>query len=255
MVARCHGEAFNHRRARGCPPGVEVSSPASPEVPTIYLGSPLAEILAGLLSFAIGGIPFGWLFARFVKGIDLRKVGSGNIGATNASRLFEGAVSVAAFLFIFALDFGKGLCAALFGYKLGLWLGADAGTEFLSVICGASAILGHVFTPYLGFKGGKGVATTLGVVTAFAPWSSLAAVGTWGLLVGLTRYISLGSIGAMIAIPVAYVIHFGDRTWKEGLGVFLFFIALAGIVVWRHRENIVRILKGSERKLGAADQL
>ncbi len=208
-----------------------------------------------MLSFAIGGIPFGWLFARFVKGVDLRTVGSGNIGATNASRLFDGGWSVAAFLFIFALDFGKGLCAALFGYKLGLWLGADAHVEFLSVICGAAAILGHVFTPYLGFKGGKGVATTLGVVTAFAPWSSLAAVGTWGLLVGLTRYISLGSIGAMVAIPVAYLIHFGDRTWKEGLGVFLFFIALAGIVVWRHRENILRIVRGSERKLGASDQL
>jgi len=221
---------------------------------TIDIGTPGAEILAGLLAYLIGGIPFGWLFARFTKGVDLRRVGSGSTGATNASRLFSPRWAVPAFAVVFILDFAKGFAAATFSHGLGSWLGSAAPGETLALACGAAAILGHVFTPYLRFKGGKGVATALGVVTAFAPWSSLAAVGAWGLLVGLTRYISLGSMGAMVAIPVVYYASHGAETFHQKLGVFLFFVALAAIVVWRHRENIFRILQGVERKLGASDQ-
>ncbi len=221
----------------------------------IDIGSPIAEILAAALAYLIGGIPFGWLTVRVLRGRDLRTVGSGNIGATNASRLWPGNWSILAFVFVFALDFAKGYLAFVFAHKLGSFLGAEIPGQTLGMICGAAAILGHVFTPYLRFKGGKGVATALGVVTALAPISSLAAVGMWGLLVGITRYISLGSIGAMVAVPVAYVLSYGPETFRGHLAVFLFFVALTAIVVWRHRENILRILKGKERKVGAADQV
>ena len=155
---------------------------------------------------------------------------------------------------MFILDFAKGFCAAFFSFELAGWLGSTIPTETVGLICGAASILGHVYSPYLGFKGGKGVATALGVVTALAPWSSLAAVGTWGLLVGLTRYMSLGSIGAMIALPLMYFVSYGDEVFHRRLAIFLFLVALAGMVIWRHRSNIARLMSGRERKVGASDQ-
>jgi glycerol-3-phosphate acyltransferase PlsY len=220
----------------------------------MHLGTPGAEIAAALLAYAIGGIPFGWLAARLVKGVDLRKVGSGNIGATNTSRLWTKGNSVLAFACVFLLDCFKGFCAANWAGNLGDWLQASTVPETLDMICGASAILGHVFTPYLGFKGGKGVATALGVVTALAPWSSLYALGAWGLLVGLTRYMSMGSIAAMLSIPVTYFLRNGPDTFRGRLGVFVFLSLTAIVVVWRHRANLVRIFQGRERRVGAADQ-
>ena len=207
------------------------------------------------MGFAIGGIPFGWLTARVLKKTDLRTVGSGNIGATNASRLFDKGWSVVAFIAVFLLDFGKGFCAAWFAYALASWLGSGLEPEMLGMICGATSILGHVFCPYLGFKGGKGVATALGVVTALAPWSTLAALGMWGLLVGITRYMSLGSIGAVVAMPISYFVTYGGDSFKSKLAIFLFLVGLAGIVVWRHHSNILRILRGRERRVGDEDQL
>lgn len=221
----------------------------------IDVGSPLAEILAGLVAYLIGGVPFGWLFVRLVRRLDLRTIGSGNIGATNAARLWPGGRSIAVFVVVFLLDFAKGFCAVWFAHALGHWLGSAAPGETLGMVCGAAAILGHVFTPYLRFKGGKGVATTLGVVTALAPWSTIAALGTWGILVALTRYMSLGSIGAMVAVPVAYLLSYGPDTFKGKLAVFLLFVGLSAIVIWRHRDNILRILSGKERKVGATDQI
>ncbi len=221
----------------------------------IHIGSPWAEILSGLLAFMLGGMPFGWLLAKLLRGVDLREVGSGNIGATNASRVFPKNWSLVAFVGVFLLDFAKGFAAAYYSHKLGTWLGADAPATVLGIICGAAVILGHVFSPYLSFKGGKGVATTLGVVTAVAPWSTLVALGIWGILVAVTRYVSLGSIGAMIALPVFYFVTWGGEAFRSKLAIFLFLVGLAGIVVWRHYGNIIRILRGRERRIGAADQL
>lgn len=218
------------------------------------VGSPWAEILSVLLAFVIGGIPFGWIAARVLRGVDLRTVGSGNIGATNFSRLYPGNISIVAFAGVFILDFAKGFCAAWFAVKLGDWLGSSAPGMTLEVLCGSGAILGHVFSPYLGFNGGKGVATALGAVTALTPWASVVALGTWGLLVGLTRYMSLGSIGAVVAIPIYFVVAYGSEAFEGRLAIFLFFVGLAAIVIWRHRGNIRAILEGKERKVGAVDQ-
>lgn len=221
------------------------------------IGSPVAEALAALLAYVIGGIPFGWLTARALKGVDLRTVGSGNIGATNASRLWPGRTSVVVFLVVFLLDCFKGFCAANWATVLGEWLHGESATqadvEGLPVLCGAAAILGHVFTPYLRFKGGKGVATMLGVVAYLAPWSSLAALGTWGILVAITRYMSLGSIAAVVTLPVTYLLHLGDQRYRAI--VFWFLTAMALVIVWRHRDNIRRLLQGRERRVGDPGQL
>jgi glycerol-3-phosphate acyltransferase PlsY len=213
------------------------------------IGTPLAEILAALLAFAIGGVPFGWLTARAVKGVDLRTIGSGNVGATNAARLWPGWQSIVAFCAVFALDCAKGFVAAWFSPELGQWLGARTIDETMGVICGAAAILGHVFTPYLGFRGGKGVATALGVVTALATWPAVYAVGGWGLVVVLTGYVSLGSILAIASIPISYLAREGSDTFGRRLGIFAFLTAIAVVVIWRHRENIRRILRGRERSV------
>ncbi len=222
------------------------------------LGSPTAEIALFVAAFLVGGIPFGWLVARLFKGVDLRTVGSGGIGATNCSRLWQGGPSVAMFLIVFALDFGKGLFVALFSIEaanvVALSLGTQTDAWTLQVVCGMAAILGHVFTPYLRFKGGKGVATAFGVVTALAPLSSLYGLGAWGAFVALTRYMSMGSMAAMLAIPLSYLIDNGESTFRSRLVVFAFFVVMAGFVVWSHRSNIARILQGKERKVGAVDQ-
>jgi glycerol-3-phosphate acyltransferase PlsY len=206
----------------------------------------------------VGGIPFGWLVGRVFKGVDLRTVGSGGTGATNASRLWQRGRSVVVFVVVFALDFGKGLFGALVSLDMAEWVGNAAGSTTsalsLQVSCGLAAILGHMFTPYLGFRGGKGVATTFGVVAALAPLSALYGLGAWGLLVGVTKYMSLGSLGAMLAIPISHWLDYGEDAFRSRLAVTLFLVVTAVVVVWRHRENIRRILQGSERRVGELDQ-
>jgi acyl phosphate:glycerol-3-phosphate acyltransferase len=225
----------------------------------MHIGSPWAEALAALVAYVVGGIPFGWLTVRLFKGVDLRTVGSGNIGATNASRLWPGRASIGIFLVVFLLACFKGFCAAHWSTALGEWLHAhrlaESASERLTLICGLSVILGHVFTPYLRFKGGKGVATALGVVTALAPWSSVYALGFWGALVLITRYMSLGSIAAVVSIPITYLLQWGEQTFTRRLGVFAFFTLMAVFVIWRHRDNIRRILQGRERRIGDDGQL
>jgi glycerol-3-phosphate acyltransferase PlsY len=222
------------------------------------IGSPWAELTLVLGAYILGGIPFGWLTARIFKGVDLRTIGSGGTGATNCARLWEKTNGVWIFLLVFALDFAKGLFGAWFNAEsaatAGAWLGADADGLTIQVACGLAAILGHIFTPDLGFRGGKGVATTFGVVTALAPLSALYGVGFWGALVLLTKYMSLGSIVAMLSVPITYWLEWGSDAFRGRLGVTLFLVVAAATVVWRHRGNIRRLLAGSERRVGDANQ-
>ena len=225
----------------------------------VPFSSPTAEIVLVLLAYLLGGIPFGWLVARFAKGVDLRTVGSGGTGATNCSRLWQGGASVAVFLVVFALDFGKGLLGGLFSMafaeRVGVTFGSTAPPLTLQVICGFAVVLGHVFTPFLRFRGGKGVATTFGVVTALAPLSSLWGLAAWAIAVLATRYMSLGSLAAVAVIPITYWLDNGSQVFDSRLGVLIFLLALAVVVFWRHRDNIRRIMEGSERKIGATQQL
>ncbi len=182
-------------------------------------------------AFLIGSIPFGYLIGRFAYRTDLRKHGSGNIGAMNALRTLGAKGAVAVLL----LDAGKGALAVLIAASV-----FGVGTPFPS-IAAACAVLGHCFSPWLGWKGGKGVATAFGAIFALSWPAGLVCVGAWllGSLV-FTRYSSVGSMLAMAASPFA-------------LGFFtrlpcptLFGVYLAFFIVWTHRENIARLRGGTE---------
>lgn len=187
-------------------------------------------VLSLVASYLIGSIPFGYLVAR-VKGIDIRKHGSGNIGATNVFRTLGPAYGLTAL----ALDLLKGVAAVYIGRQSGI-----QGVEFLT---GIASLLGHAFPLFLGFKGGKIIATGLGVVTALAPLVALIAVLIFIALVAATRYVSLGSICGALSVPVFLaVFHYGPTYLLFGGVVCLF-------AVIKHIPNIKRLISGTESKI------
>ena len=148
-----------------------------------------------LIGFTIGSIPFSFLLARLMAGVDIRSVGSGNIGATNLARALGPRIGAAGLL----LDLLKGTAAVLLARAAG---GPGAGGD-PGVLAGGAAIVGHMYTPFLGFKGGKGVATGAGVFALLAPWAMLASLVVFGLATGLCRMVSVGSMLAAVALPIA----------------------------------------------------
>ncbi|MGQ0615320.1 MAG: glycerol-3-phosphate 1-O-acyltransferase PlsY [Planctomycetaceae bacterium] len=189
----------------------------------------LAALLAG--AFLLGGIPFAFLFARIVKRVDIRDFGSGNIGATNCARLFPPRLRVAIFLFVFGLDAGKGFLAS---FALPTLL---EGQELAPTLAAAAAVLGHIFTPYLRFRGGKGVATTAGALLGLEPVSTLLAVGVFLALFLATRIVAVGSIGFALTLPPAIFLRGAAH---PGAGVLACLLAL--LIVLRHRSNIAKLL-------------
>jgi glycerol-3-phosphate acyltransferase PlsY len=207
--------------------------------------SPLLYALP-LGAYLYGSVPFGYLLARWLRGVDIRTIGSGNIGATNAAR----ALGFRFFPLIFLLDVSKGLLPTLAALELVGARGPYA-PHPLVVATGVAAILGHVFPLYLGFKGGKAVATSAGFFVVVAPWSLAAAAGVWALLFALWRYVSLASIAAAVALPLDVCL---TRPDPFGSGIFLSATAiLAGLlVIYLHRANIRRLLAGKESRVGKA---
>lgn len=200
--------------------------------------------IAAIAAYLLGSIPFGYLLVRFFRKEDIRQKGSGNIGATNVIR--SGAKGLGAVTFL--LDVLKGYLAVLL---CRLWLThAGATWELRSNVIGLvalCAILGHIYTVWLGFRGGKGVATAFGVFLALAPWATLAGLAVFVVIFAMTRYVSLGSILAAAAFPVfAMLLPHGPRTpW---LTAVLFLIPL--IVIAKHHQNIARLLSGTEYRFG-----
>ncbi len=186
-------------------------------------------------SYLLGGIPTSFLVARVARGIDLRQHGSGNLGATTAFRVlgWKGATP------IFLVDIAKGFAPAFFFHA---WDGAAASGWAFAY--GALAIAGHVFSPYVGFRGGKGVATGAGVFLALAPIA--VAIGTliWIGLVATTGYVSLASMTAAVAIPVVIAFTHGVAP------VFWVGVGVAAFVVFAHRANIGRLRRGEEHRFG-----
>lgn len=200
---------------------------------------------AALVSYLVGAVPFGWLTAKLVKGIDLRQEGSGNIGATNAAR----AIGTGWFAPIFALDFLKGFAPA---FWLAPWVAATwpcpvcvALEPMLMAVCGVAALAGHLFPVYLSFKGGKGVATGAGVVFALSWAAGAAGVALWILLFLATRYVSLASVAAAIALPIAQAV-FAPSATNVHLALF---VGIAAVVVWRHVGNLRRLFRGEEPRV------
>ena len=211
-------------------------------------------ILIALGAYLFGSIPFGFLAAK-AKGIDIRQVGSGNIGATNAMRVLGKPVGIG----VLVLDAFKGFAAVFFLPPLiynslaphfaGLYVSfPHTPVEFqtrLQVIAGIGAVLGHNYTCWLRFKGGKGIATTAGVYVALAPWPLLIALAVFILAVALTRYISVGSIAGAIALPVAV---WAWPPHNPFLGLVT--TALGALAIYKHKSNLQRLRAGTENRFG-----
>jgi glycerol-3-phosphate acyltransferase PlsY len=186
-------------------------------------------------SYLIGSFPTSYVLARAARGIDLREHGSGNLGATNAYRVLGWPIAVP----IFIVDIAKGWFPA---FAFPRWDGVE-GIHW-ALAYGAAAILGHVYSVYVGFKGGKGVATSAGVFLALAPVAVLIGLVVWAALVFATGYVSLASIAAALTVPIAIALRNGARP------VLLLSIALAVFVVYAHRANIGRLRRGEEHRFG-----
>jgi glycerol-3-phosphate acyltransferase PlsY len=200
--------------------------------------------LAVLAAYLLGSIPFGYLVASWVKGIDIRTVGSGNLGATNVGRI----LGFRYFLLVLALDALKGLVPTLvFPVLVGRLTGSSPAA--LPVLIALAAILGHTFPVYLKFRGGKGVATSLGAVLALDPISCAVAAAVFGVLLVYTRYMSLSSLAGGLAFVAAHFARDPAPWSREHLAMSLFSIAVVVLLFVRHRTNLARIRAGTENRV------
>ncbi len=208
-------------------------------------------------TYLLGAVPFGLLLAKW-RGVDIRRVGSGNIGATNVWRTLGRRYGLLAF----ALDTAKGVVPMVVAPPIwraaGAWPAGDSGGGFYAcwLAVGAAAILGHVFPCYLRFRGGKGVATSLGVLLGLWPYYTvpgLICFGLWGVVFGVTRYVSVASILAAMAFPAVYfglAVARGWEPWGRQRSLLIFAVVMALLVVYRHRMNLQRLLAGQENRFG-----
>ncbi len=210
-----------------------------------------------LAAYLLGSIPFGLIVSK-AQGLDIREHGSKNIGATNVWRVLGKKWG----LMTFACDVGKGLAAVLFGKWLAVHWAIPVplphgheridhlAADFAGIAAAMGCILGHNFPVWLRFKGGKGVATTLGVIFGMMPLAALITFAIWGVIFKVSRYVSLASLLAAVALPIVVVglLFLGGL---HGWGNFYFAVAAALLVIRRHRENIKRLLAGTESRFGA----
>lgn len=193
----------------------------------------MEKIIVVIISYLLGSIPFAYIMIRMFKGIDIREVGSGNVGTTNALRTAGKRIALVALLG----DLLKGLASA--------WLGMHAGGELLAAICVLAAVAGHCWPVFIGFKGGKGMATTAGSILFLMPKVFLCLVVIFILIIVFSRYVSLASISVAILLPLTTILLSQPRSYV------ITSIILMVLVVYRHRENIERLRNGNERKIGS----
>jgi glycerol-3-phosphate acyltransferase PlsY len=185
------------------------------------------------VGYLLGSIPFAFVFARRLRGIDIRQAGSGNVGAANVLR----TSGVVAAVVVMALDACKGVGSVIVVQR---WMVDGAAPA----AAGIAAIIGHIYPVWLRFRGGKGVATAAGVFAVLTPWALLPVIAVFIATVWFTRFISLGSVVATIALgPLAYVMHAPSSAVLAAL-------ASAAVIVFRHRANLARLRSGTERRIG-----
>ncbi|MBF0565323.1 MAG: glycerol-3-phosphate 1-O-acyltransferase PlsY [Nitrospirae bacterium] len=193
------------------------------------------RILLMTIAYIAGSIPFGLVIAR-ARGVDLRKTGSGNIGATNVLR----SVGKGSAILTLIGDMGKGAAIVAIARAAGF---NDTGVGLV----GLCAVLGHDFSVFLSFKGGKGVATSLGVILVYSPVVGLATLGLWLLTAAIARYSSLSAIVSFLLLPVNYYLLSSSR---DGIIRVVFGAVIAALILFKHRGNVSRLIDGTEGKIG-----
>jgi len=211
----------------GPPADTEASSCADAEENTRAIKS---------LSYLLGGIPVGLLLVRWLRGVDVREIGSGNIGATNVRRAFgNGAAGLSMFLLVYVLDFTKGFVPSFWGPA---WF---AGPDSRAVWFGACAIVGHCASPFLRLRGGKGVATTTGVVAVLDPLALAVALAAFFVTLALTRRVFLGSLAIGGALAATIILREPSTAFTQRWAESVFGLAIAGFLVYTHRSNIAKM--------------
>lgn len=197
--------------------------------------------LAIVAAYLTGSIPTSFLAGKIIRGIDLRNHGSGNLGATNAFRVLGWKTGLA----VLFVDIMKGVIPVVF-FPLIVFKSGFTGinVQNMALIMGLFAIIGHIFTIFMHFRGGKGVATSIGVFAALAPFAFLIVLPVCVGLIALTRYVSAGSLAGAILLPLSVILIYSDR-----IPLIMFSVMIGIIIVIRHRANIQRLLKGNENKI------
>ena len=200
--------------------------------------APLSYLVAAVIGYLLGGIPTGMLVAR-ARGVDLTRVGSKRTGATNVLRTLGPAAAATVFLG----DFLKAVVAVV----AASWLFGDS---WANVVAAIAAVIGHGYSPYIGFRGGRGVTPGLGGLAVISWWIFLLALGTGVVVIALTRFVSLGSMLGTLVAAAVLVYMVGVAGWP--VAYVLFAIGAAAFILASHRDNIKRLVQGRERKLGEA---
>ena len=197
----------------------------------------IENAVAIAVGYLIGAVPLGLVLGKLLRGIDIREYGSGKIGATNVLRAVGGKAATAVLIF----DLGKGVLAVFIAKGLG-----DA--LYVEAIAGLAAVAGHNWSIFIGFSGGRGVNTGLGGLFGMAPMWAAGALGTGFLVIGLSRYVSVGSIcGALFGASATLVLALtGHAPWEY----FGYGATVTGLIIFQHRDNLLRLFKGEERRLG-----
>ena len=200
-----------------------------------------------ILGYLIGSIPVGFILGKLVRGIDIREHGSGNIGMTNVMRI----LGVKAGVFVFFADIAKGAAAVALAWAILAY--SPNMVVWGQVAGGAAAIVGHSWPIYIGFRGGRGIATGFGAVLVLCWPVGLIAFVVFLLVVGLSRYVSLGSILAALTMLLAMIPFVVLDVWSFGHFAYIVFgLVVVPIVIFRHRDNIRRLLSGTESKIGSS---
>ena len=194
-----------------------------------------------LVSYLLGSIPAGYIAGR-IAGIDIRHAGSGNIGATNVTRVLGKRYGYP----VFIVDFLKGLMAVTMSILIEKRAQPlSVPTELIGIIAAISCVIGHSFPVWLSFKGGKGVATSMGALFGLMPFVALIAVAVWVITFEMTRYVSVASMTAALAVPISILILMPLKQ-TSGTALLYFSISLAALVIFRHRSNLSRLVRGTE---------
>ena len=212
------------------------------------MSGPLGVVAATLAGYLLGAIPFGLIVGRLAGGVDLRRVGSGRTGATNALR----SIGARGAALVFVLDLGKGLAAVLLSAAL-YQAGPAGSAAWVAAIAGFAAVVGHVWSVFIRFSGGRGVATSTGALLGMAPLALIFLVPMVVLLIWRSRYVSLGSVSAALVSPVVVAVLFALGV--APLAAIAYALAAGLLVTFAHADNIARLRAGTERRLGQREQV